>query len=94
MNVRFTPRAEGDLEAIVEYLGERSSRGTRNVLRALYATINLIAAHPFVGEATSNPLARMKTLTGYPYKVFYKIGHAAIEVVHIRHGSREPWKSK
>ena len=44
--VRFTPRARGDLEAIIDYLSHQNLQGARNVRRSLEATINLIGHFP------------------------------------------------
>jgi plasmid stabilization system protein ParE len=43
MRVRYTPRASGDLAAILRYLNEHSPQGLRNVKRAIDNTERLIA---------------------------------------------------
>jgi hypothetical protein len=34
---------------------------------------------------------RVLPLTRYPYKIVYRVGSEAIEVLHIHHAAREPW---
>jgi plasmid stabilization system protein ParE len=34
----------------------------------------------------------VKLLTHYPYKIFYRVRGGAVEIVHIRHAVRRPWK--
>ena len=94
MKVRITPQAGEDVGAIVEYLTKRSPQGARNVLQSLHAALDFIECHPYAAEKTVDDYLRMKTVPGYSYKIFYDIGRDAVEVVHIRHDSREPWKSK
>ena len=92
MNIRFSPRSEGDIEAITEYLEERSPEGARKVLRSLLLAIDFIKSYPYGAEETDDAKLRVKILTDYRYKIFYDIGHEAIEIVHIRHDARRSWR--
>src|SRR5215472_17662025 len=49
MRVRYTPRASGDLAAILRYLNERSPQGLRNVKRAIDNTERLIGQYRKAG---------------------------------------------
>jgi toxin ParE1/3/4 len=33
----------------------------------------------------------MRIVADYPYKIFYRLGDDAVDIVHIRHASRRPW---
>lgn len=46
MRLRYRARALADIDAIHRFHEERSPAGARNVLRAIYASIHLIAEHP------------------------------------------------
>ena len=46
MRLRYRARALADINAIHSYLEERSPSGARNVLRAIYASVQLIAEQP------------------------------------------------
>jgi plasmid stabilization system protein ParE len=50
MRVRYTPRASGDLAAILRYLNEHSPQGLRNVRRAIDNTERLIGQFPQGGR--------------------------------------------
>lgn len=41
MNVRYTPRARGDMDAILSYIEQRNPQGARNVARTMRKTIEL-----------------------------------------------------
>lgn len=59
MRVRYTPRARSDLTAILEYIDARSSRGARNVKRAIQKTIELIGEFPEGGRRAGEEGARV-----------------------------------
>lgn len=92
MIVRYRARALADIDQIYSYLEERSPTGARNVLRAIYAGIHLIAEQPLSSPRTDDPSVRVKIVRRYRYKIFYSIsGGETVEILHIRHTSRKPW---
>lgn len=93
MIVRYRTRALSDIQSIHDYLHELSERGAFNVLRAIYAGIQLLADQPFVGQMTNDPSVRVKIVRRYRYKIFYSVieDEQVVEVLHIRHTSRRPW---
>ena len=50
MHVRFSNRAEADLENIREYLEPRSPQGLERVLSAIFTTIGQLESFPFLGR--------------------------------------------
>ena len=91
MIVRFTPRAEADLEAILGYLEQRSSEGARTVAAGLQQAIEVVTNHPRTGASTRRPLVFVKIVLNYPYKIFYQLRKDSIDILHIRHSARRPW---
>jgi toxin ParE1/3/4 len=91
MIVRFAEHAENDLAQIIDYLIASSPGGARRVAATLEQTIRDIADHPFSARKTGRPKLFVKIVPRYPYKIFYRVQHGAIEIVHIRHASRRPW---
>ena len=94
MRVRYTPRARGDIEDIFQYIAERNPVGARNVLRAIYAGIDYIAENLQGSMRTDEPGARVKIVSRYRYKIFYRIEGDTIEIIHVRHGSRRAWRGE
>ena len=90
MRVRYTPRAQDDLFAIHDYLDERNPSGALNVLAAIHRAITLVATQPESSRLTDDPAVRMKLVTKYQYKIFYRVTDH-IEILYIRHGARRPW---
>ena len=94
MRLRYSTRATRDLEAIYEYLVERSPRGATNVMAAIYGAVEFAQRNPEAAPI----VARVAGVRGllvhrYRFKVFYRVNQAddVIEIVHVRHTSRRPW---
>jgi toxin ParE1/3/4 len=90
MKARFTPRAGADRAAILDYLSIRSPVGARNVANQLRNAIDVLSSQPLNGHMTDMDTIRVLLVGKYPYKVFYRIGADAVEILHIRHTSRRP----
>jgi toxin ParE1/3/4 len=90
MRVLYTPRAQQDIERIYGYLLERSPLGAENVVRFIRQTAEFIGRNPHAGPKTDNPEIRMRVVRRYRYKIFYRIGPDAVEIIHVRHASRRP----
>jgi toxin ParE1/3/4 len=94
VRVRYTPRAHGDIDRIYGYLDKRSASGALNVLLAIYAGVQFIAERPKGSERTDDPNVRVKVVRRYRYKIFYSIGDETVEILHVRHAARRPWKGE
>jgi toxin ParE1/3/4 len=91
MRLRYRAQALADIDAIHRYLEERSPSGARSVLRAIYASIQLIAEHPLSYQRTDNSDIRVHVVRRYRYRIFYSVTGDVVEIVHVRHTSRRPW---
>jgi len=73
MRLQYRAQALADIDAIHRYLEERSPAGARNVLRAIYASIQLIADHPLSYQRTDDPNIRVHVVRRYHYKIFFSV---------------------
>jgi plasmid stabilization system protein ParE len=89
MKVRYTSQAFAEREQIFEYLKNRSPVGARNVLSEMKSATLQICQHPSSGYATNDDGIRVKILTRYSYKIFYRITTDEVEILHIRHSARQ-----
>ena len=94
MRLQYRAQALADIDAIHRYLEEHSPSGARNVLRAIYASVQLIAEHPLSYQRTDDPDIRVHAVQRYRYKIFYSVAGDAVEIIHVRHTSRRPWTGK
>jgi toxin ParE1/3/4 len=92
MKARYTPRAFADRERIFDYLFQRSPNGARNVMTSIRETVALLEEQPNSGYRIDSEI-RVKFIVRYPYKIFYRVTHEAVEILHIRHTARRPWHS-
>lgn len=94
MRLQYRAQALADIDAIHRYLEEHSPSGARNVLRAIYASVQLIAEHPLSYQRTDDPDIRVHAVQRYRYKIFCSVAGDAVEIIHVRHTSRRPWTGK
>jgi len=94
VRVRFTPRARGDLESILQYIDVRSPLGARSVKRAIQKTIELIGEFPEGGRRAGEQTTRVLPAGRYPYLIYWSIEGGEAWIVHIRHARRRPWTGK
>jgi plasmid stabilization system protein ParE len=93
MRIQYRAQALGDIDEIKSYLEQRSVSGAANVVRAIYAGIQLIAERPYASRQSNDPEIRVKALPRYSYIIFYAIiDDAIVEIIHVRHTSRRPWR--
>jgi toxin ParE1/3/4 len=90
MNATYAPRAHRDLEAIAEYLLQRSPSGAANVLAAIKSSIEVLEAFPEIGRVVDDAGHRRLAVARFPYVIFYRIEGTEVVILHIRHTSRRP----
>lgn len=84
-------RAQRDLEAIDEYLSDRSEDSSERVIRELYAAFRLLSQQPGLGrrrpEWTGNAL-RFWSVPAYPnYVIIYEDGVTPVRIARVLHGA-------
>jgi plasmid stabilization system protein ParE len=92
MRVRYTRRAQGDLDAILAYIDARNPQGARNVKLALQKAIGLIGDHPRIGRVAGVQHTRVIPVGRYPYLIYWRILDDDVWLIHIRHAARRPWR--
>lgn len=94
MKLSLTPRAADDLDAIASYLLERNPAGARSVGLAIDRSLLLLCEQPLSGRLTRKAAhIRRKVVPKYQYSIFYRITADVVEILHIRHGARRPWRA-
>jgi plasmid stabilization system protein ParE len=91
MKVRYTPRAQADLEAIFAYLDARAPAAALSVKSTIGRRIAQLETFPFMAPETDLPGIRELTIIRYPYKVYYEVSSGEVWIVHIRDARRRPW---
>jgi len=65
MKIIYRAQALGDIDEIQRYLVERNPNAAANVVRAIYAGIQLIAERPYANQQSDHPDIRVKVLQRY-----------------------------
>ena len=94
MRLRWTRRADRDLDEIAAYIGQDSpAAAARVVLELIDQTETLLSGHPALGRAGRVLGTRELVIGSLPYIVAYRVRDEAIEVLRVLHASRR-WPGK
>ena len=94
MKVRYTLRAQADLDAIFTYLDARAPSAAQSVKILIERRIALLADFPRIAPETNQPGIYELTIVRYPYHVYYEISGDEIWILHIRDARRRPWSDE
>jgi len=84
------PLAQADLDAIWDYIEERSSEELAvNFLRKLYAKLETLARSPHIGRPRDELLPGLRSFPFKDYLIFYFPLTNGIEVVRVLYGRRD-----
>lgn len=94
MKAVFTRGALSDLDAILDWLKSRNPLAAAAVERSIQGAVARVAKRPKSARAVTQweGNVRVVPLVRYPYVIFYQVKDDRIEILHIRHTARAPWK--
>ncbi len=94
MKVIYSPRGIRDLTAIAAYYRTVANpRIAAAIGQRIEHVINRVAEYPESAPRVAGRRAvRAALVLRYPYKIFYRVRREHIEIVHIRHTARQPWR--
>lgn len=94
MRIVWTRRFLSELEAIGDYIAERSPNGAARIVNEIHdRTDRLLSANPFIGRIGEITGTRELVIPTTPYIVAYRVTDTHIEVLFVQHGAQE-WPSK
>lgn len=89
MEVTWTLRALGDLEAIEDYIAVESPRAAYQVALKIWSRTNdLLGQNPQIGRRGRAVGTRELVVVGTPYFVVYRISDQ-VEILAVVHGARD-----
>ena len=89
MRLRWTRRAERDLDEIAEYIGQDSPAAAARVVLELIDQVEAnLLAHPAIGRPGRVLGTRELVIGGLPYLVPYRMREKDIEILRVLHTSR------
>lgn len=89
MRLRWTKRAERDLNEIAQYIGQDSpAAAARVVLELIDQVESLLPAHPVIGRPGRVLGTRELVIGSLPYIVPYRVRDRTIEILRVLHTAR------
>jgi len=87
--VRWTPQAADDFEAIADYIGQDSGHYARLFAMDVLAAVERLAIFPNSGRIVpeANDPALRETILG-DYRIVYRVKRELVEVLTVYHGAR------
>ena len=89
MRLRWTKRAERDLDEIASYIGQDSPAAAARVILELIDRVEAsLTKRPAIGRAGRVLGTRELVMGGLPYVVPYRVREQDIEILRVLHTSR------
>lgn len=90
MHVRFSPRAEADLDHIKDYLEPKSPQGYARIRDAIFSMLLQLESFPFLGKIGRLEGTRELIVPATGYIVFYSLpDQYHINILRIMHGRQK-----
>jgi toxin ParE1/3/4 len=92
MKVVYTEEALKDLDAIADWLIVHYPAVAPVVERRIRSVVAHIARWPESSRrSATRPGVHAVPLGRYPYKIFYRVADATVQILHIHHAAQQPW---
>lgn len=92
MKVVYTVAALKDLDEIAAWLAAHYPAIAPTVERRIRNVVARIGRWPeSTRRSAKRPDVRVVPVGRYPYRIFYQVTGAAVEVLHIHHTARRAW---
>ena len=90
MNIKFSGRAEADLDAIHDYIARHNEAAAERVIQRILQAVAVLENFPLLGRDGSVDGTREFPIARLPYFVVYRIvDEAQLRVLTIMHPSRQ-----
>ena len=92
MKLVYSRRALADLAGIATYYSINASQAIAESIERRFVEIveRIQRAPESAPRLEQRAGVRVVSVIRYPFRIFYRVRHDAIEVLHIRHTSRRP----
>ena len=90
MKLRVTPRARRHLEAIAEYLTDKSPAASHLVGTRIRETMHLLSNFPMIGHDGALQGTREMVVPGLPYIIVHRVEptEGAVVILGVYHGAQ------
>jgi toxin ParE1/3/4 len=93
MKLVYSRRALADIDGIATYYAANASPAiAESIERRLSDVIDRICRVPEAAPRVSQrSQVRVAAVVRYPFRIFYRVRENTIDILHIRHTSRDPF---
>ena len=88
MKIRWSPGAERNLEAIVDYIALESPRAALSIYEEIRRQVGRLADFPLSARAGRVRGTRELVIVGTPYVVVYRVKARDVEISRVLHGAQ------
>ncbi len=89
MNIVWRAQAEGDLDALTDYITLDNPQAALRVYDTILAAVDRLATFPTSGRPGRLARTRELVVPGLPYVVIYAIIEEEIQILTVHHTSRK-----
>jgi toxin ParE1/3/4 len=86
---RLHPAAAADLNAIYDYVAERSESGADHLIDLLTEKFDFLAGTPLAGEPRPELADNIRSFTAGRYVIFYRPVAQGVDIARIIHSARD-----
>jgi toxin ParE1/3/4 len=86
--VQYSENAHSDIRSIFDYISRDNPPAARKALAAIEAEIERLCHFPWNGRKTDEEDVMARTLSRYPYIVFYRVERDTLIILRVLHGAR------
>jgi toxin ParE1/3/4 len=87
--VRRSPRAEADLEAILDYLLRTNPAAAERYTTDFDNKGQVLARFPEIGHLRPEIAPNIRSTLVWPYVIFYRVEGDIVQIIRILHGKRD-----
>ncbi len=87
--IRRSPRAEADLESILEYLERTNSSAAQRCAMDFREKTEALARFPEMGRLRPEIASDLRSTLVWPYVLFYRVEDDVVQILRILHGKRD-----
>lgn len=88
LTVEYTIQARTDLWGIRTYIAQNNPSAADRVLAVIDAEIELLRYFPWNSRRTDEEGVLARTISRYPYIIFFSVEGDLLVVLHVLHGAR------
>jgi addiction module RelE/StbE family toxin len=92
MKVRFTRKAQADLDQIGTFISNDNEEAASRIVTRLMELAWALGDNPKEGRATDESGIFVLVAPRLHYLIFYRITVTELQIIHIRHTSRSQWR--